>query len=198
MSHFQLHLAYLFPPVVAYRALMFVEFKGTLYNIHLWNRKGAEIVLTGDEILEYVDSCLSSDVQNGINPSVSLGSYILILTLWNIVMLLISYLYYQKICSDMNCHLKTRREQNRENWKRPKNEYQVRESSLSTVYGDIVHLNPAEDELLRSLVQYTFVCISSYAISKINKSIQHLYNVIFHDLHKSFRTKDATLFSSII
>ena len=62
MSHFQLHLAYLFPPVVAYRALMFVEFKGALYNIHLWNRKGAEIVLTGDEILEYVDSCLSSDV----------------------------------------------------------------------------------------------------------------------------------------
>ena len=62
MSHFQLRLAYLFPPVVAYRALMFVEFKGSLYNIHLWNRKGAEIVLTGDEILEYVDSCLSSDV----------------------------------------------------------------------------------------------------------------------------------------
>ena len=57
------------------------------------------------------------------------------------------------ICSDMNCHLKSRREQKRENWtKRTKNDYQVRDSSLSTVYGDVVHLNTAEDEMLRSLV----------------------------------------------
>ena len=53
----------------------------------------------------------------------------------------------------MNCHLKSRREQNRGNWnKRTKNDMQIRDSSLSTVYGDIVHLNSAEDELLRSLV----------------------------------------------
>lgn len=77
----------------------------------------------------------------------------MILTIWNVVMLLISYLYYHKICSDMNCHLKSRREQNRGNWnKRTKNDMQIRDSSLSTVYGDIVHLNSAEDELLRSLV----------------------------------------------
>lgn len=33
---------------------MYIEFKGSSYHVHLWNRKGAIVRLQGDEILEYV------------------------------------------------------------------------------------------------------------------------------------------------
>ena len=52
--HFQHQLAYLFPPVVAYRALMYTEFRGTSFDIHIWDHRGAEMTLTGESILRYV------------------------------------------------------------------------------------------------------------------------------------------------
>ena len=52
--HVQHQLAYLFPPVVAYRALMYTEFKGTSFDIHIWDHRGAEMTLTGESILRYV------------------------------------------------------------------------------------------------------------------------------------------------
>ncbi|KAK8801627.1 hypothetical protein WA588_005913, partial [Blastocystis sp. NMH] len=127
-------LAYLFPPVVAYRALMYVEFKGTSFDIHIWDHRGAEMTLTGESILRY----------NGINPSVTLGVYVIVLTVWNVVMLLISYLYYSHICSDMNCYLKSRRKQRVHGAKSAPS----RQFAPSTVYEEVVHLNPAEDALL--------------------------------------------------
>lgn len=54
LPHIQHELAYLFPPVVAYRALMYVEFKGTSFDIHIWDHRGAEMTLTGESILRYV------------------------------------------------------------------------------------------------------------------------------------------------
>ena len=33
---------------------MYLEFKDTVYDIHIWDRKGAMTRLTGDAILRYV------------------------------------------------------------------------------------------------------------------------------------------------
>lgn len=51
---FQAHFGNFFPPVVAYRAMMYIEFKFTHFDVHIWDRKGAMTRLTGDEILQYV------------------------------------------------------------------------------------------------------------------------------------------------
>lgn len=40
--------------MIAFRALMYLEFKGATYDIHIWDRKGAMTKLTGDAILRYV------------------------------------------------------------------------------------------------------------------------------------------------
>lgn len=34
--------------------MMYIEFKGTVFDIHIWDRKGAMTQLTGDAILRYV------------------------------------------------------------------------------------------------------------------------------------------------
>lgn len=34
--------------------MMYIEFKHTHFDVHIWDRKGAMTRLTGDEILKYV------------------------------------------------------------------------------------------------------------------------------------------------
>lgn len=61
-------------------------------------------------------------------------------------MLLISYLFYHHLCVDMNFNLKSRRNQATKNWEL----YRRRDSSVCSNWGDIVLLNGAEEESLRS------------------------------------------------
>lgn len=75
----------------------------------------------------------------------ALGYYIGILTIWNIVMLLISYLFYRHICLDMNYHLKSRRSQSSKYWESVRR----RDSSIYSNWGDTVLLN-GEEESARS------------------------------------------------
>ena len=75
-----------------------------------------------------------------------MGVYVIVLTVWNVVMLLISYLYYSRICSDMNCYLKSRRKQR----SRGAKSAPPRQFASSTLYEEVVHLNPAEDALLQN------------------------------------------------
>lgn len=34
--------------------MMYIEFKRTIFDVHIWDKKGAMTQLTGDEILKYV------------------------------------------------------------------------------------------------------------------------------------------------
>ena len=34
--------------------MMYIEFKLTIFDVHIWDKKGAMTQLTGDEILQYV------------------------------------------------------------------------------------------------------------------------------------------------
>ena len=53
-------MGYLFPPVVAYRALMYTEFHNSAFTIHIWDNKGAFMELKGDEILQYVSNAFTA------------------------------------------------------------------------------------------------------------------------------------------
>lgn len=75
-----------------------------------------------------------------------LGHYILILTLWNVVMLFFSYAFYRRICEDMNSYLKIRRDSKRG----VKPVGRKREPSGFSSLGDIVELNAEEEALLNS------------------------------------------------
>ena len=74
-----------------------------------------------------------------------LGHYILVLTLWNVAMLFFSYAFYRRICEDMNCYRKIRRDSKRQG----KPAGRRREPSGFSNLGDVVELN-AEDEALLS------------------------------------------------
>ena len=81
-----------------------------------------------------------------MDPTHSIGSYIWILTTWNICMLLMSYLFYRHICSDMNFYLKSRRLQNSKHWQATSQ----RESAVFANLGDVVLLNGAEEDSICS------------------------------------------------
>ena len=61
-------------------------------------------------------------------------------------MLLMSYLFYRHICSDMNFYLKSRRLQNSKHWQATSQ----RESAVFANLGDVVLLNGAEEDSICS------------------------------------------------
>ena len=71
--------------------------------------------------------------------------------IWNAFLLIISYLFYRNICISMNAHLKSRRD------KRERRNTESRRESIS-MYGDVLHLDASESELLRNVVWSVF-CI---------------------------------------
>ena len=83
-----------------------------------------------------------------MNPDVHSGYYIGILTVWNLVLIVIAYLYYRHVCTEMNYHLKNRR-MKAKSW----NETRRRDSSLYSNWGDNVLGTEDEDSVRSPLVE---------------------------------------------
>ena len=69
------------------------------------------------------------------------------LTVWNVIMLCLSYFFYRRICEDMNSYLKIRRVEKRGLNGAARKRGQSGMSNL----GDIVELNAEDEDLLKSV-----------------------------------------------
>lgn len=88
--------------------------------------------------------------------------------IWNAFLLIISYLFYRNICISMNAHLKSRRD------KRERRNTESRRESIS-MYGDVLHLDASESELLRNVVWSVF-CILLWIVLEVFYQYLCLYS----------------------